>query len=203
VYDPLPAGAFVTATVVSVGLAGELPPGHAYADLASRATDPATLEPFVLAPTMRNERKVRVLVEAAYRALAGTMSARPQALQRCAFVVVSRWDGQPTNLIDADTSKVASFAEMSPSTVAFSFIPHMAASCVPHFFKVRGPAVSLGSRQGLAAGWLVAERWLGRSAELALVIESDLALPSVVPSELRVPSDYALAVLLGSGGRGR
>jgi hypothetical protein len=194
----------MSATILSVGLAGELPAGHAYAHLASHAADPTGIKPLVLSPTLKNERKVRVLVEAAHRALATTMSERPQAAERCAFVTVSRWDGQPTNLVDPLTNKVASFSEMSPSTVAFSFIPHMAASCVAHFFKLRGPAVSLGSREGLVAAWRVAERWLlGRSAELALVIESDLALPSGVPSELRVSSDYALAVLLGTGDNGR
>jgi hypothetical protein len=150
--------------------------------------------------TQRRERKLRVIVEAAQRALAGTMAARPEALRRCALVVVSRWDGRPANQVDPETKKIISFAEMSPTTIGFSFIPNMAASSVPHYLKVRGPSVNISSRDGIAAAWRIAERWLGRLADLALVIESELAWPHNVPTDLPVTSDYALAVLIGRGG---
>lgn len=187
----------MSATVLSVGLAGELPAGHPHAALAARAADPAALEPLVLSPTLRRERKVRVLVEAAQRALAAPLAARPGARDRCALVVVSRRDGRPASFVDRDTSALVSFADMEPSTVAYAFVPHMAASCIPHLFRLRGPSVSLGSREGLAAAWRVGERWLGRRADVALLIETELGLPSCVRSDPPVPSDYALAVLIG------
>jgi hypothetical protein len=142
------------------------------------------------------------LVEAAHRALASTIAARPQALDRCALVIVTRWDGRPANLIDPDTNAVTSFGDMSPSSVGLQLIPHMAASCVPYLFNLRGPSVSLASREGLAAAWKIGERWLGRLADLVLLIESDLALPSCVPSDLPLLHDYAMAVLIGNGDGG-
>jgi acyl carrier protein len=183
--------------ILAVGLAGELPPGHPHADLAARAADRPGLVPLVLPPALHRERKARVIVQAAHRALAGASGISSASLARCALVVVTRYDGQPTNKVDPDTNTIISFAEMAPTTVAFSFVSHMATSCVPHLLGVRGPAVTLAAREGLPAAWRIAERWLGRLADLALVIESDLALPAAVSAQPPVCHDYALAVLIG------
>jgi hypothetical protein len=202
VHDRVSAGAAVSARVLAVGLAGELPPWHAYRELAARAMDLPEPPPLALSSTLRRERKVRVIVEAAHRALAGAPSPLPGSLERCALVVVTRHDGQPANKIDTETYTIVSFAEMAPTTIAFSFVSHMASSCVPGLLGVRGPAVTVGSREGLAAGIRIAERWLGRTAEMALVIESDLSLPAGVLAEPSVQRDYALAVLLANGENG-
>jgi len=191
----------VTTRVLGVGLAGELPPNHAFRELAVRATVPEHFTPIALPMALRRERKARVLVEAAERAFANSPSLSARELERCALVVVTRYDGQPTNKIDPANDRLVSFAEMAPTTVAFSFVSHMASSCVPSFFNLRGPAVTLGARVGLSAGLRVAERWIDEgAAPLALVIESDLELPVVVRAEPHVPHDYALAVLISNGG---
>ncbi|WP_394834233.1 hypothetical protein LVJ94_47820 [Pendulispora rubella] len=181
----------MTPRVLCVGMAGTLPEGSPFADLAARAVEGG--EAPALSPMLRRERKVRILVEAVHRAL-GPIRHQPDALRRCGFVLATRWDGRPANLLDADTGRVVSFGDLSPSTVALSLVPHVAASCVLTLYKLRGPALSLASRDGLAAAWRIAQRWLVKARDPVLVVESELAMPSTTGQE--VAADYALAVLL-------
>jgi len=179
--------------VLGVGLAGALPAGSSYAGLAAQAAPAEEGDGPTLSPMLRRERKVRVIVEATHRALRAVRD-RPGALRRCGFVLATRYDGRPANLLDPGGGGVVSFGDLSPSTVALSLVPHVAASCVLSLYRLQGPALSLASRDGLAAAWRIAERWMVRAPGPILLVESDLAMPSATgkgPAE-----DYALAVLV-------
>lgn len=181
----------MTPVVLGVGLAGTLPDDSPYKRLAAQALESA--DGPELAPMLRRERKVRLIVQAAHHALARFRN-RPDVLRRCGFVLATRWDGRPTNLLDAQTGGVVSFDTLSPSTVALSLVPHVAASCVLSRYKLQGPALSLASRDGLAAAWRIGERWQARTPGPVLLIESDLAMPRAAGQE--IAADYALAVLI-------
>lgn len=184
--------------MLSVGVSGHLPAWHPYLELAAR--DTASAPPLILPPALRRERKASVLVEAAHHALTNAEGLPPEVLARCALVVVTSYDGQPTNKIDPETNTHISFADMAPTSVAFSFVSHMASSCVSALLHVHGPSVTLGSREGMTGAIRLAKRWLAGKASHVLAIETDLALPDGVGAQLPVPSDYALALLLGRGG---
>lgn len=184
----------MTASILCVGLAGTLPTDFAHRELAARGSvsGPAGAAP-PTSPLLRRERKVRIIIEAAHRALEA-IREQPEVLRRCGFVLATRWDGRPANLIDTETGSVRSLGALPPSTVALSLVPHVAASCVASLYGIQGRALSLASHQGLAAAWRIAERWLARGPGPVLIMESDLAMPSEAGGE--IADDYALAVLL-------
>ena len=179
--------------VLGVGVSGTLPEHHPFQDLA-KAGGVSTGQPELI-PMLRRERKVRVIVEAAYRAI-GAIQNEPDALRGCGFVLVTRYDGRPAIVVDEDTGGIISFGALPPSTVALSLVPHVAASCVLSVCCLQGPAVSIASRRGLFAAWRIAERWLAKSRGPVLVVESDLAMPDGIAGA-GPATDYALAALIG------
>src|SRR5262249_47626471 len=123
----------------------------------------------------------------------------PGALGGSAFVLATSWDGRLGAAADADTGAVISFADLSPSTVALSLVPNVAASCVPLLLGLKGPAVTLATGEGLDAALDVAAGYLTRGAPAVLAQEFELAPPRplYLPGE-EPAGDYALGLLVAT-----
>jgi len=181
--------------ILGVGLAGQLPTQHDYRFLtnAQAAVTPALCLPGML----RNEQKIQTLVRAAAIALE-PLSKQTELTRQCGCVITTRWDGRFPTMTSEETGEVLSTAELSPSSVALSLVPHVAQSCIPMLLNILGPALTISSRHGLSEAIHVAGMDITcHGTPLLLDQAFDLSLPINLRQQGVEPMHhYALGVVI-------
>lgn len=186
--------------VIGAGCAGKLPSRHEYQAFCEQAAaSPAIPMPALL----RNELKIRTIMQAAAGALV-PFKLQSALLERGGCILTTRWDGRFPTMSSEEDGTILSTAELSPSSVALSLVPHVAQSCIPRLLKLHGPSMTISSRLGLRAALTTAAMYLTRyDIPLMLAEEFDLALPRNLREDGIEPQEsYALGLIVARESQG-
>ena len=180
--------------VVGAGLAGKLPPRHEYHCFGEQAESSVEVR---LPALLRNEQKIRVIMQAAAGAL-HTLNLPSELRERTGCILTTRWDGRFPGMSNEENGAIISTAELPPSSVALSLVPHVAQSCIPRLLNLHGPSMTISARQGLRAALATAAMYLTRyDIPLILAEEFDLALPCNLREAGEEPQEsYALGLIV-------
>lgn len=160
--------------ILGVGAVGHIPESYPYYKMTLNRTEASSK--LTLPVLLKRERKIRVITEAANYAL-DSIKTDPGLLSQCGFILTTQYDGRLGVMTEENSGQLISFADLSPSSVALSLVPNVAASCVPILMGLQGPSLSIASKKGLAAAIDLAALYLRQGAEIMLAQEYDLALP--------------------------
>lgn len=182
--------------VIGIGVVGKPPVDHPYYKMIEENRMDMN-KPVDLPPMLEREKKVKILVEAAGAALT-PLNNDKEILAECGVVTVTQWDGRFPILLQEGTAQLRSFSDVPPSSMTFTLVPHIAASCINLFYHLQGPSLSLSTKEGIQSAIDAAIVLLKRKAKNVLVVESDLALPDSVRNKEHHNEDYAIAFLLSN-----